>query len=665
MLKSAIELIINQKIKTASSKRFIGVRDTLIGWFLIAVIAVFFEPPYQYIELEFSFIVFFISGGLFLGLMIAVENFFLGKNLFHNLFIANDTETSLNECHLTIFQRVVWIYIRGFVATGGFICLSIAKISFGVVDNTAIFGADAIVYAIFAWFLLDERFTKFHIAGLLIGGAGVFSVLFFDLQGFSTVFDGFVAGLAGILSAIALTIILFISGVIVRHDAPQRVAFHQMVSGLIVSATFLAITLCFSYFYPEKFESSSFTYNLIKNSVVSGVLFSISLVFFLRAFLYTRPIVIGILGYSLNLFVLLLQIGILGLQPELKDIVSSTLIFVGCCFPLFHEYKKEKEVDPTVEKLKPIYEQDLKAEFRAIRQNFNSGQLDRYDYLSEHHEFNKILLEYSEVIKKTQIEKIEIDKENVTFFLDDIDLKFRTDGAARSAPFEILSFGQYEDEDEKMCYRLIEDGYEIYDIGAHIGWYSLNFAKRFPSSTIHSFEPIPDTFNVFLENLSLNGINNITPVNSGLLDVEQSSSLIYFKGGSALASSANLIEHKKTEKVKCSFTTLDSYIAKKHAGFDFLKCDVEGAEIFVLRGALESIKRFKPIIFLEIYQHWCVKCGYNAMDIVDLLSSCGYQVFRAINGCLERYNELKFDDDKNYNYFFLNIDKHRNNIRGL
>ena len=55
----------------------------------------------------------------------------------------------------------------------------------------------------------------------------------------------------------------------------------------------------------------------------------------------------------------------------------------------------------------------------------------------------------------------------------------------------------------------IRDGWSIIDIGSGIGDFSIFAATNFPGNSVHAFEPTPDSFNLLLENLSINNISNV------------------------------------------------------------------------------------------------------------------------------------------------------------
>ncbi len=655
-----IEFIRDYRIRISATKRLSGIGDTLIGWAFIAINTVFFPPSVELILSEIGFVFFFFSGCLAILFHTIYRHLFLGNLIggIKDLLIRNDTNTHTDAAHLSASQRIRWIYFRGFIATGGYIAYNISKIYFGVIDNSEIFGADALVYALLAFLILHEVLNIKEITGIVIASLGVFFVIFFDIESFHLK-KGLIAGTAGIISAITMSVIFFITGIIVRHDSPKRVAFHQCIAGLILAVAVLLLTLIFKIANHE-LHFPDITTTLVKNSLISGVLYAIAMVFFLRAFLRTEPIVIAVIGYSLGIFVILLEWLFNGELIGVKDGISAILIGLGCFLLIHQEYVNDRKKSREIKMQKPIYEIGLTEELASLKEKFGSGHLDRFTYLTEKHEFNKLLLEYVFQIKDSPIESIKIFQDALVFtFKEPFNIELETDGGARSAPFEVLNFGSYELEDELMACALIKDGDTIFDVGAHIGWYTINFAKRFPNSQIYAFEPIEVTFEFLIKNINRNEIRNVTACNYGCSNKQEEKFLYYFKGGSALASIENLINHKKAQKVKCVLNTIDKIVEDlKVQSVDFIKCDAEGSELFVIQGAELVIKKFKPIICAELYEEWCQKCGYSTADALNTLKSWGYTPYQAIKGKLKEVDKSELNDSERYNYFFLNSEKH-------
>ncbi len=659
-----VEFIREHGVTPSPRDRFYGINDTILGWLITAFTFTFFSISLDPITAELSFIVLFFSGSFILFLYVLFESICSGNKLsgLKELLIKDYTETATHDIHLNTRQRKKFIYTRGIISAGSFITLTLAKDLFGVIDNSAIFGADALVYAILSAFIFLQIFTLREWLGIAIGAIGVFFILFFDITSFSWktgVFSGFV----GILSALFFSIIFFITSIIVRHDTPIRVAFHQCFIGTILATLCLAFTFIIKSFSQEEWTIPNISSEVIKSAIVMGVLYGTSLVFFLRAFVYTEPIIIAMLGYSMSIFTFIFEWFFKDKLSSYKDIIGSGLITIGCSLIIYEEYLKNLLLSKKMKNLKPIYHKSLRHDLLALEEKFHAGEINKYEYLNDKHEFNKILLEYSVLISNSIIERIEISQSNLLFSFKPLNIQLKTDGGARSAPFEILNFGNYEPEDESMTYSLIQNGETILDIGAHIGWYTVNLAKRFPLSKVYSFEPIEFTFNVLKENVEINKLPNVAIFNYGLSSKEKEGFLYYFKSGSAVASLENLLNHSNAQKVKCHFKVLDNEIQRLMLkSVDFLKCDVEGSELFVLQGAETMLKQFKPIILLELFEEWCNKCGYKSEDLVNFLKSINYEIFQAKNGKLIKIVSTVLDNELNYNYFFLDRMKHKDLI---
>ena len=647
-------------ITPSPRERFYGMRDTIFAWAITAITFTFFETPSDLVEAETSFFIKFFSGCVAISLYVLFESICSGNkaNGLSSLLIRDYTETTTHDVYLNSWQRTKYIYTRGIISAGAYIALNLSKDLFGVIDNAAIFGADALVYAVLASFVFFQVFTRREWVGVIIASLGIFFILFFDLSSFSWKL-GLTSGVAGIFSALFFSIIFFVSSIIVRHDTPIRIAFHQCVIGAALSLLVLVATIMPKFLLSDNFVLPHVSAQVVKDSVVVGVLYASSIILFLRAFLHTEPIIIAMLGYSMGICTFIFEWFFKGVSSDYKNMIGSGLITIGCSFLIYQEYLRSLFESKRLKNIKPVYQKSLKADLLSIEDKFHSGKMDKYEYLNEKNEFNKVLFEYASLITNSIIERVEILPDTLLFTFKPLNIQLEADGGARSAPFEILNFGSYEPEDESMAYALIQNGDTILDVGAHIGWYSINFAKRFPISKIYAFEPIEYTFEFLKRNIEKNHLSNVILLNFGLSSKEEERALYYFKGGSAIASIENLISHQNAKKITCRFRSLDAILAELGMkSIAFIKCDVEGAELFMLQGAQKTIDEFKPIILIELYEEWCNKCGYSSKDVIDFLASMGYEFFQAINGKLCKMEPIKLVDRERYNYFFLNKEIH-------
>lgn len=161
------------------------------------------------------------------------------------------------------------------------------------------------------------------------------------------------------------------------------------------------------------------------------------------------------------------------------------------------------------------------------------------------------------------------------------------------------------------------------DIGANFGLYSVFISKKFPDSQVHSFEPVPETFKILSENIAHNRCGNTSINNLGL---SFKNDVLKFTNDQYAGNHISFDE-SRSDLVSVNVITLDNY-ARENAleKIDFIKCDVEGAELFVLQGAKDILERDHPLILIEIYDGWTQRFDYSAQDVVDYLLGFGYKV---------------------------------------
>ncbi len=232
----------------------------------------------------------------------------------------------------------------------------------------------------------------------------------------------------------------------------------------------------------------------------------------------------------------------------------------------------------------------------------------------------------------------------------------------RIIPIEILNFGNYEKEELDVILQLIDDGSCVFDIGANIGWYSINIGKRKKDARIYSFEPIPKTFSYLVNNLENNNSCNVQPFNFGFSDEEKELVFYYYPEGSGNASSIDLTGRDDVDRITCKVNTIDNFISTNDLHVDFIKCDVEGAELFVFKGGIKAIKNDKPIIFTEMLRKWASKFNYHPNEIIGLLGGIGYRCYIINNGYLIEFNKMD-DTTIETNYLFLHPERHGDVIK--
>jgi FkbM family methyltransferase len=299
---------------------------------------------------------------------------------------------------------------------------------------------------------------------------------------------------------------------------------------------------------------------------------------------------------------------------------------------------------------------------RSIKDTFNqfkNNEIDKWAFIekmySEHHVH---IFDYVSHLGKTNIKSIEINDDGVVMTSRDRGIKIVcSEKDYRIAPIETLNFFDYEKNESDMMERLIGDGDTFFDIGANIGWYSINVATARRAAKIFAFEPIPKTYAQLNRNIQMNLLKNITTYNFGFSNRDDEFPFYYYPEGSGNASSANLTGRDDVEIVTCKVKTLDDFIVEANHCIDFIKCDVEGAELMVFQGGLKIIRRDLPVIFSEILRKWSAKFSYNPNEIFELFRKIGYEAYTVKGASLIRFNRMS-EATIETNFFFLHSEKH-------
>jgi FkbM family methyltransferase len=184
----------------------------------------------------------------------------------------------------------------------------------------------------------------------------------------------------------------------------------------------------------------------------------------------------------------------------------------------------------------------------------------------------------------------------------------------------------------KLVAKLLKPRMKVVDAGANIGLYSLLAAQCVGTDgQIWAFEPSQTTFRFFLDNLALNGVSTVETHRLALSDVKGELTLRAEQGFGDLYRhldyTGNASEGDAVESV--AVVTLDDFASsEKIDQIDFLKIDVEGGELCLLKGAKQLLSRSPDVVVMfESEEDWCQRSGCTAQDTFDLLKSLGFGLY--------------------------------------
>jgi len=190
---------------------------------------------------------------------------------------------------------------------------------------------------------------------------------------------------------------------------------------------------------------------------------------------------------------------------------------------------------------------------------------------------------------------------------------------------------------------LMFEGKTCYDIGANMGYTSILLSRNFEN--IYAFEP-SSIYKKLKKNVSRN--KKIHTFNIAISDHDGKLVMVKreipWKSGQLVADKGTIDEGwgKLIEKVEMDCKKIDSMDIMKP---DFMKIDVEGFEIDVIKGALETIRRYKPSIFIEVHS------SAIGSEIKNILSSL-YQIYHVNHPHYKENTQIKKE-----HYFLFCIPK--------
>jgi FkbM family methyltransferase len=163
--------------------------------------------------------------------------------------------------------------------------------------------------------------------------------------------------------------------------------------------------------------------------------------------------------------------------------------------------------------------------------------------------------------------------------------------------------------------EVVKPGAHVVDVGANTGNHTIFFAGPMKAASVLPFEPLPAAADALRASVARNGLKNVdlSRLGVGVSDRETRMRLVFSGRGGLGATS---LEPDPAGEI--SVARLDSMVSGR---VDLLKIDVEGMEMSVLAGSRELIRRWKPLIFIEI-------ANRNTLALMDWLTDANYRVTR-------------------------------------
>lgn len=198
---------------------------------------------------------------------------------------------------------------------------------------------------------------------------------------------------------------------------------------------------------------------------------------------------------------------------------------------------------------------------------------------------------------------------------------------------QIFWYGSYSRDILLSLDQHLKPGMTFLDVGANIGEITLFAGKRVgQSGRVLSFEPSDESADQLEANIALNKQTQTKVLRKGASDKAGTAPIFTnvtsFKDGSKNHGLTTLYASvDRNEKVgDIQLVTIDEVVSQEGLDrVDGIKIDIEGAELPALKGAVNTLTKFRPWLIVEVQDETARTAGYRQEDVLDFLAKLGYR----------------------------------------
>lgn len=198
---------------------------------------------------------------------------------------------------------------------------------------------------------------------------------------------------------------------------------------------------------------------------------------------------------------------------------------------------------------------------------------------------------------------------------------------------QLIEFSAHTRNELAMLRSVVRAGDNVLDIGAHIGTYSIPLSQFIQGGKLFAFEANLSSFNLLVKNIHANNLGDIaTPIHgaaarqgdllySPVLPSGGNSGMYYFQEAS-----------KSLAQDACRSINIGEWYSQLTLApqIDFVKVDVEGAELVTLRSLEQLLQSQKPKLYVEINEVALSRFGASVGEMDRFLTDLGYEFFRNV-----------------------------------
>ncbi len=245
----------------------------------------------------------------------------------------------------------------------------------------------------------------------------------------------------------------------------------------------------------------------------------------------------------------------------------------------------------------------------------------------------KVLYRYRGLSRLADLVRKAYMRKKRTILIDDFDeTLFFNCALDEHISSQVFWRGAYSTGQLMLLGKILKEDMVFFDIGANKGEFTVFAAKRLGKGRVFAFEPVKGLCIELKANVTANHFQQVDIVNKGLGN--SNTQAVIFNAEKKYDHEINwgtysIYRRKGVDHPSgtIELMKLDDFVNdRKIAAVDIMKIDIEGAELEMLRGAEQTIRRFKPVIFIEINEVTSSAAGYHSLDILAYLANVGYRL---------------------------------------
>lgn len=205
--------------------------------------------------------------------------------------------------------------------------------------------------------------------------------------------------------------------------------------------------------------------------------------------------------------------------------------------------------------------------------------------------------------------------------------------------YQMYKNRSHEQDVEQFITGFLQKGDTVLDVGAQIGMFTAIAAQLIgPDGRLYAFEPDEQNHSDLQSTRTRNGLDNVTILNVGLSDTVGEATFhrpdgawgSFMDGSGGGSVTRDFFKNSTIKTFTIQTQTIDNVVQQRSIEqLDLIKIDVDGPEVAIMRGAVDTLVRHKPAVMVEASRFY-QEHGASVGELFDILQQHGYQIYGTI-----------------------------------